>query len=664
MKKELIKSNQHTKFTPVAKFFLVSAVFFWILIAVSYSHYQLTPLLQILVRPLVVTYNALLDIFGPLTTLMPIIFLILFLSCITVKNIDIKKVVLKTFSIYLLLILVHHAVMVSQTDYRSGIISSAYFSFFTSVFGKYAGLIVSIACLVIIALKLLNIKIDFYKYLATSYSYILKLFQSKKSSLLNTSYPTLHEDQTNVLNIQSQEAKQNAQNFSITVKIQPNTLNSDVIHNVKVEETHHSQSIKDENEVSESEGETSTIVTHETNAEKVNDENPHNDLSNQHDIYIDENTVVDEVSDEEKLTMPLDINLLQDAESNNIEPIDKKILNQFQNSIIETSKYKASLILIPSKNNAILQGLSTVVFNFYTPKKQSVHVSRLQNIKKDLGLALCRQPVDVIIGEEIKVVVPLNSSERTFVPIKPLLLETYDKNETNSVNGLIGRKDNGEPFTIDFNNDPHWLVAGTTGSGKSMCLTTIIFGIIFRYSPNKVKLCIADYKQEFRHFENLPHLFHPVAYSQSDYQYLLEALQQELTRRKNNSNAKRWRNQDKIIVIIDEFHGFGSSDELMSLVAECRAFGIHFIISTQHPLAKVIDTTIKANLPTRICFKVSDSSASRLILGQSGATNLLGKGDCWVRTMSSIDRIQAGLVTTDVDDENSDITKLINHLDN
>ena len=148
----------------------------------------------------------------------------------------------------------------------------------------------------------------------------------------------------------------------------------------------------------------------------------------------------------------------------------------------------------------------------------------------------------------------------------------------------------------------------------------------------------------------------------SEFQHLLLDLQDELERRKSIVDLADRTQFPLLAVIIDEFHGFGCSDQLMGLVAEARSFGVHFILATQHPTADVISTTVKANLVTRIAFRVANESASRLVLDEPGASKLLGQGDCLVRTVNGVQRVQAAWVSSSETGEDSDILRLQNYL--
>ena len=353
------------------------------------------------------------------------------------------------------------------------------------------------------------------------------------------------------------------------------------------------------------------------------------------------------------LDRPLDIDLLPERDQTTGSGFPLERVEEYEAAVIRTAADTAGLQLLPAKP-MFHKGLSTASFSFKMAAKQNRSVTAIYRIKQDLELALERSPIEIVIDREIRVVVPLVGDERTFAPIKPLLHDVREQAE-NGLFGLLGRQPDGSPLLIDFQQNPHWLVAGATGSGKSVGLQTILFGLVFMYTPAQVRLCVADHKNELSAYEDLPHLFHEPLSDRGAFMRLLDALREELDRRKAITDLSERAALPAVVTIVDEFHGFGSSDVLMQLVAEARAFGMHFILTTQHPTGEIIDTTIKANLVTRVAFKVANESASRLILGTPEARSLLGRGDALVRTVDGIERVQAGWVTTAGEVEESDM---------
>ena len=357
---------------------------------------------------------------------------------------------------------------------------------------------------------------------------------------------------------------------------------------------------------------------------------------------------------------PLEIEILEDDHCSDRSLFSSDESFSFQQVIADVVEDTTGFRILPAREG-ILYGLTRIEFRYELARRQRKSVESLRRIQSDLELALGRSPVHVVFDHDIRVIVPLQSREREFVLIRRLI-EEAEIPEDGSVTGLLGRTNSGHPFALDFRQDPHCLFAGATGSGKSVALMSLVFGLVFRYSPDQVRLVIADHKCELTLFRGLPHLWCDIVITKADYQRLLLDLQDELKRRKSIKDPADRARLPLLAVIIDEFHGFGCSDQLMSLVAEARSFRIHFVLATQHPTADVISTTVKANLVTRIAFRVANESASRLVLDEPGASKLLGKGDCLARTVDGVYRIQAAWVTTDERGDDSDIIRLQKYL--
>jgi len=219
----------------------------------------------------------------------------------------------------------------------------------------------------------------------------------------------------------------------------------------------------------------------------------------------------------------------------------------------------------------------------------------------------------------------------------------------------LGKSISGTPIIGDLSVMPHLLIAGTTGSGKSVCINTIILSLLYKYSPEKCNLILIDPKMlELSTYEGIPHLLCPViteakkataalgwAVKEMESRYRLMTSQG--VKNIDGYNAKNKKHMPYIIVIVDEMSdlmliaGKEIENYIQRLSQMARAAGIHIIMATQRPSVDVITGTIKANFPTRISFQVSSKIDSRTILGEQGAEQLLGKGD--MLFMSSANRI-------------------------
>jgi S-DNA-T family DNA segregation ATPase FtsK/SpoIIIE len=213
----------------------------------------------------------------------------------------------------------------------------------------------------------------------------------------------------------------------------------------------------------------------------------------------------------------------------------------------------------------------------------------------------------------------------------------------------------GKPVWMEINKTPHLLVAGTTGSGKSVCINSIIVSILMRTKPNEVKLVLIDPKKvEFAMYEDIPHLLVPVVTNAKKANEILKKVVVEMEERyerfkdtgtkniagynayvekRNENSSSKMAKMPFMVVIIDELADLmlvaakEVEDSIMRITQMARAAGIHLIVATQRPSTDVITGVVKANIPSRISFAVSSNIDSRTILDMVGAEKLIGKGD-------------------------------------
>ena len=221
--------------------------------------------------------------------------------------------------------------------------------------------------------------------------------------------------------------------------------------------------------------------------------------------------------------------------------------------------------------------------------------------------------------------------------------------DNNPTNVILGMDVGGNPVYLDIKDTPHALVAGSTGSGKSICINVAIASIIYKAHPDDVKLILIDPKKvEFSKYRGLPHLATPIItdnkLAAATLKWACDEMENryELFMTLGASNYKEYlqiinaNNETKhlpyIVIIIDEYadlavSGADVEDYVMRLTAKARAAGIHLLVCTQRPTVNVINGTIKANIPARIAFKAKTAMESNIIIDRSGAEKLLGKGD-------------------------------------
>ena len=230
----------------------------------------------------------------------------------------------------------------------------------------------------------------------------------------------------------------------------------------------------------------------------------------------------------------------------------------------------------------------------------------------------------------------------------------------------LGKSISGRPIVGDLSSMPHLLIAGTTGSGKSVCINTIILSLLYRHTPDKCKFILIDPKMlELSTYEGIPHLLCPVITEAKKAASVLGWVVKEMENRYRLMTKEGVRNIEGynvkhklpmpfIVVVVDEMSdlmlvaGKEIENYIQKLSQMARAAGIHIIMATQRPSVDVITGTIKANFPTRISFQVTSKIDSRTILGEQGAEQLLGKGDMlYMSSANRVVRIHAPFVSDD-----------------
>ena len=285
-----------------------------------------------------------------------------------------------------------------------------------------------------------------------------------------------------------------------------------------------------------------------------------------------------------------------------------------------------------------------------------VKVSKIINLSEDLArnTSSTSTRVSVIPGKNT-VGIEIPNEEREGVSLREII--SYDKFQKKDVRLPIalGKSISGMPIVGDLTSMPHLLIAGTTGSGKSVCINTIIVSLLYKLSPDLCKFILIDPKMlELSTYEGIPHLLTPVITDAKKATSALSWTVKEMNSRYklmskvgvrniDGYNAKHKLKMPYIVVVVDEMSdlmlvaGKEIENYIQKLSQMARAAGIHIIMATQRPSVDVITGTIKANFPTRISFQVSSKIDSRTILGEQGAEQLLGKGD--MLFMSSANRI-------------------------
>lgn len=315
-------------------------------------------------------------------------------------------------------------------------------------------------------------------------------------------------------------------------------------------------------------------------------------------------------------------------------------------------------------------------------------VSRIVGINKEIALAMAAKEVRIqapIPGKNT-IGIEIPNREISSVGFREVLEATWQNNGANKILVALGKDIMGTSILADLSKMPHLLVAGSTGSGKSVCINTIICSILMRYKPDEVKLVLVDPKKvELTNYNGIPHLLCPVVSDPKKASVVLQKVVSEMEKRydifaekevKNIAGyndlieKERKKNPDinttrmpYIVVIIDELADLmlvaskEVQDSIMRITQMARAAGIHLIVATQRPSTDIITGVIKNNIPSRIAFSVSSAIDSRTILDASGAESLLGKGDMLYLPMgeSHTTRIQGCFIS------DNEISKLIEY---
>ncbi len=284
-------------------------------------------------------------------------------------------------------------------------------------------------------------------------------------------------------------------------------------------------------------------------------------------------------------------------------------------------------------------------------ERQKIRVSQISSLQRDLALALSaeRLRIEAPVPGKSYVGIEIPNPNAAEVALRPLI-ESEAFYRVNSPLALtLGRDVSGRAVVSDLATMPHLLIAGTTGSGKSVCITAITACLVMNNSPDDLKLAMIDPKRvELMRFNGMPHLMGNVeteierilgvlrwATAEMDFRYkLLEKAKARNIDSYNHKMARQGKKtMPKIVILIDELADLMMSapdqteHTLVRLAQKARAIGIHLILATQRPSTDVVTGLIKANFPTRISFTVASSIDSRVILDTSGAETLLGKGD-------------------------------------
>ena len=380
---------------------------------------------------------------------------------------------------------------------------------------------------------------------------------------------------------------------------------------------------------------------------------------------IQEEISVQEVSPQQQL--PLESTKTERSASFKIPPIKLlddpvKIENQLDEESYKTqSKFLENVLLDFSISGEIKRVSAGPVVTLYEFEPTAgIKTSKIINLSEDIArntssisTRVATVPGKSTIGIEIP------NKVRENVALKEIISSKEFNNKDIKIPITLGKSISGFPIVGDLVSMPHLLIAGTTGSGKSVCINTLILSILYRHKPDDCKLIMIDPKMlELSIYQGIPHLLTPVITEPKKATTALKWVVKEMEKRyremteigvrnisgfNDKASSESKKKMPYIVVIVDEMAdlmmiaGKEIENYIQRLAQMARAAGIHIVMATQRPSVDVITGTIKANFPTRISFQVTSKIDSRTILGEQGAELLLGNGD--MLFMSSASRI-------------------------
>lgn len=331
-----------------------------------------------------------------------------------------------------------------------------------------------------------------------------------------------------------------------------------------------------------------------------------------------------------------------------LNKVSKKTNDNEKSTVIKNAKLLEKTLSDFGVDAAISQvTVGPTITRYEVQPKPGVKVSKIVNLTDDIALSLAARSIRIeapIPGKNaIGIEVP--NEETQMVGIREIIESPEFKNFKSPLAMGLGKDVSGKIFVSDIAKMPHLLIAGSTGSGKSVCVNTLINSIIFKARPDEVKLLLIDPKVvELSNYNGIPHLLIPVVTDPSKAANALNWAVTEMNRRYKafsdtgsrdikSYNEKAEEKMPSIVIIIDELADLMMTsakeveDYICRLAQKARAAGMHLVIATQRPSVDVITGVIKANIPSRIAFAVSSQTDSRTILDMGGAEKLLGKGD-------------------------------------
>lgn len=350
------------------------------------------------------------------------------------------------------------------------------------------------------------------------------------------------------------------------------------------------------------------------------------------------------------------INLLQSAPRVKSQRLNKDITDNVR--ILEETLASFGVKAVVTQVN---RGPS--ITRFELQPAAGVKVSKIVNLSDDIALALAAAHIriEAPIPGKAAIGIEVPNAERALVSLREILEDQVFSQSKSKLTFALGRDIAGAPIVADLARMPHLLIAGSTGSGKSVCMNALIASILFSATPDEVKLMMIDPKMvELSNYNGIPHLIHPVVTDAKKAAKALRWAVHEMEKRydtfakagvKDIARYNAWLAEQEMedkpspmpqfVILIDELADLmlvapaDVEDAICRLAQMARAAGMHLVVATQRPSVDVITGIIKANIPCRIAFAVSSQTDSRVILDMAGAEKLLGRGDMLYSTLEN-----------------------------
>lgn len=417
----------------------------------------------------------------------------------------------------------------------------------------------------------------------------------------------------------------------------------------------------------DSQNEIEKSLTTDNNEKDILEENPPKTES--HSLIVEELEENKKLQDEIELgetEKPKDFQLpptsfFQNAPKEKKSKINEELIDKRISDLLD------KLLMFKIEGDVVRTYTGPVVTTFEFKPAPNVKVSKILNLQDDLAMALKAETIRIqapIPGKDVVGIEVPNEDMQT-IYVKELLESEIFQNSKSPLTMILGKDIVGKPFITDLKKLPHLLIAGTTGSGKSVGINSMILSLLYKNSPDNLKLVMIDPKMlEFSMYNDIPHLLTPVITKPTEAINALANMVAEMERRytlmsqTKTKNIENYNEKSKkedfepfpyIVVVIDELADLmmtsGKEVELSiaRLAQMARASGIHLIVATQRPSVDVVTGLIKANLPSRLSYKVGQKVDSKIILDSMGAESLLGRGDMLFTPpgMSGLVRIHA-----------------------